>query len=72
MDGGDQDGRGWGSTVDFENKSDPCAHTSQPIGYKLTCHIGQKVSQSLFFYLKNRKRTLCVHFKWVRRMGCFI
>ena len=22
----------------------PCAHTSQPMEYKLTCHIGQKVS----------------------------
>ena len=48
MDGGDQDGSGWGSTVEFKKRSDPCAHTNQPIEYKLTCHIRQK-SQSLFF-----------------------
>ena len=44
MDGGDQDGSGWWSTIEFEKRSDPCAHTSQPIEYKLTCHIGEKVS----------------------------
>ena len=48
MDDGDQDEDGGWSTVEFENRSDPCAHTNQPIEYKLTCHIRQK-SQSLFF-----------------------
>ena len=44
MDGGDQYGSGWGSAVEFEKRSDPCAHKSQPIEYKLTCHIRQKIS----------------------------
>ena len=44
----DQDEDGGWSTVEFEKMSDPCAHTSQSIEYKLTCHIRQK-SQSLFF-----------------------
>ena len=48
MDGRDQDEYGGWSTVEFENRSDQCAHTSQPIEYKLTCHIRQK-SQSFFF-----------------------
>ena len=38
---------GW-STIEFENESDPCAHTSRPIEHKLTYHI-KKNSQSLFF-----------------------
>ena len=47
-DDGDQDeDDGW-SMVEFEERSDPCAHTSQPIEYKLTCHIRKKL-QSLFF-----------------------
>ena len=47
MDDRDQDEDGGWSMVEFEKRSDPCAHTSQPIKYKLTCHIRQK-SQSLF------------------------
>ena len=48
MDGRDQDEDGGWSIVKFEKRSDPCAHTSQPIEYKLTCHIRQK-SQSVLF-----------------------
>ena len=48
MDGRDQDEDGGWSTVEFKNERDPCAHTSQPVEYKLACHIRQK-SQSLFF-----------------------
>ena len=42
MDGRDQDGDGGWSTISFLNGSDPCAHTSQSIENKLTCHIRQK------------------------------
>ena len=28
----------------------PCAHTSQPMEYKLTCHIGQKKSHKVFSF----------------------
>ena len=55
MDGGDQDGDGGWSTVEFEKRSDPCAHTSQPIEYELTCHIRQKVSQAFSFNCKIEK-----------------
>ena len=44
----DQDEDGGWSMVEFKNGRDPCAHTIQPIKYKLTCHIRKK-SQSLFF-----------------------
>ena len=40
--------------VEFEKRSDPCAHTSQPIEYKLTCHIRQ-VAKSSSFNLKIKK-----------------
>ena len=48
MDGRDQDEDGGWSKVEFEKRSDPCVDTSQPIEYKLTCHIRQK-SEGLFF-----------------------
>ena len=44
MNGRDQDEDGGWWTDQFEKRRDPCAHTSQPIEYKLTYHIGQKVS----------------------------
>ena len=50
MDGRDQDEDGGWSAVEFENGRDPCAHTSQPIEYELTCHIGQK-SQKPFLLI---------------------
>ena len=48
MDGGDQDGDGGWSMMEFKKMRDPCAHTIQPIEYKLTSHIRQK-SLSLLF-----------------------
>ena len=53
--------------VEFEKRSDPCAHTSQPIEYKLTCHIRQKsqnvhskVSHSKPFYPNNFMSLECL------------
>ena len=50
------------SMVEFKKRSDPCAHTSQPIEYKLTCHIRQK-PQSLFFFLLNENNALFVQLR---------
>ena len=52
MDGRDQDEDGGWSMVKFKKKSDPCAHTSQPIEYKLTCHIRQKSHKPFLLFAK--------------------
>ena len=55
MDGRDQDeGEGW-STMKFKKRSDPCAHTNQPIEYKLTCRTRQKSHKFFSFNLEIRK-----------------
>ena len=55
MDGGDQDEDGGWSTVEFKNGGNPCAYTSQPIEYKLTCHIRQKSHKHLLLIVKLKK-----------------
>ena len=42
--------------VEFEKRSDPCGHTSQPIEYKLTCPIRQKSQITFSFNYKVEKR----------------
>ena len=52
MDGRDQDEDGRWSTVELENGRDPCAHTSQPIEYELTCHIRKKPQTPFLLIVK--------------------
>ena len=35
-------------------------------------HKTKSLIKPFLIFVKNGKRTLCVHFKWVRRKGCFI
>ena len=41
--------------VEFKKRSDPCAHTSQPIEYELTCHIRQKSHKPFLLFVKIEK-----------------
>ena len=45
--------------MEFENGSDPCTHTIQPIEYKLTFHIRQN-SQILFLQIFKIEKALYV------------
>ena len=45
--------------MEFEKRSDPCVHTSQPIEYKLTCHIRQSHKAFSFNYKIEKGLYVC-------------